>query len=114
MEQETRIFEAINNLQNTKIALEQNKFMRQKEITSLNQQMEEIEVNFSRMKSLYADSLIADQQFEDAERTHRYGKKTAQNSVGTSAPGFYFGHKALWADRHFHGTLIQQPGYVAP
>ena len=75
MEQETRIFEAINNLQNTKIALEQNKFMRQKEITTLNQQMEEVEINFSRMKSLYADSIISDEQFEDAERTHRYGKK---------------------------------------
>lgn len=81
MEQETRIFEAINNLQNTQIALEQNKFMRQKEITSLNQQLEEVEVNFKRMKSLYADSLIADQVFEDAERTHRYSKKQLQISL---------------------------------
>ncbi|MBZ0243921.1 MAG: hypothetical protein K8F24_11940, partial [Bacteroidales bacterium] len=81
MEQETRIFEAINNLQNTKIALEQNKFMRQKEITTLNQQMEEVEVNFSRMKSLYADSLISDQQFEDAERAYRYGKKQLKISL---------------------------------
>lgn len=81
MEQETRIFEAINNLQNTKIALEQNKFMRQKEITTLNQQMEQVEANFGRMKSLYADSLISDEQFEDAERTYRYGKKQLKISM---------------------------------
>ncbi|MBU1368581.1 MAG: HlyD family efflux transporter periplasmic adaptor subunit [Bacteroidetes bacterium] len=81
MEQETRIFEAINNLQNTKIGLEQNKFMRLKEITGLNQQLEEVEANFGRMKSLYADSLISDEQFEDAERTYRYGKKQLQISL---------------------------------
>ncbi len=81
MEQETRIFEAINNLQNTKIGLEQNKFMRQKEIANLNQQLEAVEVNFGRQKTLYADSLISDQTFEDAERNYRYGKKQLKISL---------------------------------
>jgi HlyD family secretion protein len=35
METETRIYEAINNLENTKIGLEQNKFIRQSEIVNL-------------------------------------------------------------------------------
>jgi len=81
MEQETRIFEAINNLQNTKIGLEQNKFLRQKEIANLNQQLEAVEVNFGRQKSLYTDSLISDQAFEDAERNFRYSKKQLQISL---------------------------------
>lgn len=75
MEQETRIFEAINNLQNTKIGLEQNKFTRQKEITALQQQIEEVEATFTRMKSLFADSLISVQQYEEAERNYRFGRK---------------------------------------
>ena len=81
MEQETRIFEAINNLQNTKIGLEQNKFIRQKEIANLNQQLEAVEANFGRQKTLYSDSLISDQTFEDAERNYRYGKKQLQISL---------------------------------
>lgn len=81
MEQETRIFEAINNLQNTKIGLEQNKFTRQKEITTLHQQIEEVEANFNRMKALFADSLISVQQYEVAERDYRFGRKQLNISL---------------------------------
>ncbi|MDY0084520.1 MAG: HlyD family efflux transporter periplasmic adaptor subunit [Bacteroidales bacterium] len=81
MEQETRIYEAINNLQNTKIGLEQTKFVRQKEIASLNEQLEAVEVSFIRQKALFLDSLISNQDFEDAERAYRYGKKQLQISL---------------------------------
>lgn len=75
MEQETRIFEAINNLQNTKISLEQNKFLRQAEIVSIQQQIEALEANFERQCHLYADSLISDLDFEEAERSYRFARK---------------------------------------
>ncbi|NOU45510.1 MAG: HlyD family efflux transporter periplasmic adaptor subunit [Bacteroidales bacterium] len=81
MEQETRIFEAINNLQNSKIALEQNKFVRQKEIVSIRQEIELATANFNRMKQLYADSLISTQEFEDNERTYRYTRKQLEISI---------------------------------
>jgi len=81
MEQETRIFEAINNLQNSKIALEQNKFVRQKEIVSIRQEIELATANFDRMKQLYADSLISTQEFEDNERTYRYTRKQLEISI---------------------------------
>ena len=81
MEQETRIYEAINNLQNTKIGLEQTKFVRQKEIASLNEQLEAVEVSFIRQKALFLDSLISNQDFEDAERAYRYGKKQLHISL---------------------------------
>jgi HlyD family secretion protein len=81
MEQETRIFEAINNLQNSKIALEQNKFVRQKEIVSLRQEIELATANFDRMKQLYADSLISTQEFENNERAYRYTRKQLEISI---------------------------------
>lgn len=81
MEQETRIFEAINNLQNSKIALEQNKFTRQKEIVSLREQIELSTANFKRKKSLFNDSLISVQEYEENERSYRFNKKQLEISL---------------------------------
>ncbi len=75
MEQETRIFEAINNLQNTKIGLEQNKYTRQREIVQVQQSIEKLKSDFDRQCQLYADSLISDQDFEEAERSYRFARK---------------------------------------
>jgi len=72
MEQETRIFEAINNLQNTKISLEQSKYTRQREIVAVQQQLETIKAEYNRLKKLFTDSLIAAREFEDTERSYRY------------------------------------------
>lgn len=81
MEQETRIFEAINNLQNTKIGLEQNKFVSQKEVVAIQRQMEEVQVRFMRQSHLYGNKLISDQEFEEAERDYRYTMKQLQLSL---------------------------------
>lgn len=75
MEQETRIFEAINNLQNTKIGLEQSKYTRQREIVQVQQSIERLKSEFDRQCQLYADSLISDQDFEEAERSYRFARK---------------------------------------
>lgn len=48
MEQETRIFGEINNYENTKIGLEQNKFYRQKEIVQLQYQIDQAKRDFER------------------------------------------------------------------
>jgi HlyD family secretion protein len=81
MEQETRIFEAINNLQNTKIALEQNKFVRQKEVVSIQQQMEALQSNFMRQSHLYGNNLISDLEYEESERNFRYTMKQLELSL---------------------------------
>lgn len=81
MEQETRIFEAINNLQNTKIGLEQNKFVRQKEVVAIQRQMEDMQAQFMRQSHLYGNNLISDQQYEEAERDYRYTMKQLQLSL---------------------------------
>jgi len=81
MEQETRIFEAINNLQNTKIGLEQNKYTRQRELVNVQQQLEMLQINFDRQCQLYADNLISDMEFEEAERSYRFARKQLEISL---------------------------------
>lgn len=81
MEQETRIFEAINNLQNTKIGLEQNKYTRQRELVNVQQQLEMLQINFDRQCQLYADNLISDMEFEEAERNYRFARKQLEISL---------------------------------
>lgn len=70
MEQETRMLDAINNLQNTKIQLEQNKFIREKEIASLTYQLQQAEIDYTRKKQLFENQVIAIKEWEDAEREY--------------------------------------------
>ncbi len=68
MEQETRMLAEINNLQNTKLSLEQNKYLRQKEIVELQYHIDLAEREFERKVQLHKNNVIADKEFEDAER----------------------------------------------
>ena len=81
MEQETRIFEAINNLQNTKIGLEQNKFYRQKEIVDLEYQIDLARIDFERKEKLYHDDVISEKEYEDAKRENDFTLKQLEISV---------------------------------
>jgi HlyD family secretion protein len=81
MEQETRIFEAVNNLQNTKIGLEQNKFYRQQEIVELEYRIDQAEIDFERKKKLYEEEVISKKEFEDAERENKYTIKQLAISI---------------------------------
>jgi HlyD family secretion protein len=81
MEQETRIFEAINNLQNTKIGLEQNKFYRQKEIVELEYQIDLARIDFERKEKLYQDDVISEKEYEDAKRENDFTLKQLEISI---------------------------------
>jgi HlyD family secretion protein len=81
MEQETRIFEAINNLQNTKIGLEQNKFYRQKEIVELEYQIDLARIDFERKEKLYKDDVISEKEYEDAKRENDFTLKQLEISI---------------------------------
>ncbi len=72
MEQETRMLAEINNLQNTQLTLEQTKYLRQKEITQLNYEIDRVKTDFNRKYRLYQEKVISDQEYEDAERDHRF------------------------------------------
>jgi len=77
MEQETRIFEAMNNLQNTKIGLEQNKFYRQQEILQLEYEIDQAKIDFKRKKKLFEEDVISLKDYEDAKRENDYTIKQA-------------------------------------
>ena len=70
MEQETRMLDAINNLQNTKIQLEQSKFLREKEIATLTYQLQQAENDYNRKKQLFENQVISLKDWEDAERNY--------------------------------------------
>ncbi len=71
MEQETRMYDAINNLQNTKIAVEQNKFFREREVANLKYEVDDAKKNFDRNKELFAEEVISIKDFEDFERNYK-------------------------------------------
>jgi len=81
MDQETRMYDAINNLQNSRISLEQNKFLRQKEIVNLEFQIDEAQTDFERKKTLYEDDVITLKEYEDAERDYSFTIKQLKISL---------------------------------
>jgi HlyD family secretion protein len=81
METETRIFEAINNLENTKIGLEQNKFIRQSEIVDLQYTIDKSRLDFERKKQLYAEGVFSKKEFEDAQREYDFTVKQMKISL---------------------------------
>lgn len=81
MEQETRIFEAVNNLQNTKIGLEQNKFYRQQEIVQFEYQIDQAKIDFERKQKLFEEDVISKKEYEDAKRENDYTIKQLAISI---------------------------------
>jgi HlyD family secretion protein len=75
MEQETRMYDAINNLQNTKIRLEQNKYNRQREIADLKYRIDEASKDFERKEQLYNENVISIKDYEDAVRQFKSLKR---------------------------------------
>lgn len=68
MEQETRMLDAINNLQNTKIKLEQSRYIREKEIADLTYRLQQAKNDYTRKKQLIDNHVITQKEWEDAER----------------------------------------------
>ncbi|HLO91009.1 MAG: efflux RND transporter periplasmic adaptor subunit [Chloroflexota bacterium] len=72
MDQETRMYDAINNLANTSISIEQLKYTRQKEISDLYYQIDRLKTDFNRKQVFFQDKLISAKEFEDAERDYKH------------------------------------------
>ncbi len=72
MDQETRMYDAINNLANTLINIEQLKYTRQKEIIELSYQIDKLKTDFGRKEMFYNDQLISAKEFEDAKRDYEH------------------------------------------
>lgn len=81
MDQETRMYDAINNLQNSRISLEQNKFQRQKEITNLQYQIDQVKIGYERATKLFDEGVYTLKEFEDAKRDFEYSGKQLSISL---------------------------------
>ena len=75
MDQETRMYDAINNLSNTRVSLEQLRYTRQKEIIQLQYEIDKIKTDFRRKEQFYNDKLISLKEFEDAKRDFEFSLK---------------------------------------
>lgn len=81
MEQETRIYDAINNLQNTQINLERNKYSRRKEIVELEFSIDKLKTDFNRKKILFDKKVIALEDYEDVERDFKESRLQLELSL---------------------------------
>lgn len=75
MEQETRIFEAINNNQNTQLVLEKSRYSHQLSIEEIKADIDKTIMDFERKKKLHENQVVADVEFEDAERDFKLNLK---------------------------------------
>jgi HlyD family secretion protein len=75
MDQETRMYDAINNLQNSRISLEQNKFIRAREITNLLYQIDGVKTEFDRAQKLYDDGVYTLKEYQDAKRDYDFSSR---------------------------------------
>lgn len=75
MEQETRLFQTLNELETTKISLQKNIFQQQRTLVDVRYQIDKTKKNFTRQKQLYDDKVISDKEFEDAQRDYEYNMK---------------------------------------
>ncbi len=81
MEQETRMLGEMNRLQTNRLTLEQNKYLRQKEIVQLNYEIDKVKRDFGRKKKLYSEKVIPVVEFEDVERDYQFTCKQLEISL---------------------------------
>lgn len=70
MNRETHMYDIINNLQNTKLNLEKEKFYKEKEVVELSYKIDKLKKDFEIKQVLYKDGLIAMQEYEDCKREY--------------------------------------------
>ncbi|MEI7982635.1 MAG: HlyD family efflux transporter periplasmic adaptor subunit [Bacteroidota bacterium] len=81
MYRETQMYDIINNLQNTKLNIEQTKFTREKEIADLDYKIDKMRADFDLKERFHKEELISDKEFEDARREFQSLKRQREISA---------------------------------
>ena len=76
--QEAGLNESINRLRQTRLQLEQNDLQQQQTLALIDNQLQKLEPQYERQKSLYEKKLISRQEFEQTEADYRYNMKRRQ------------------------------------
>ncbi len=69
---ENNIYDVLNNYQNTRLALEQNKFNLERQIVDLKYQLDISERDYERKKQFYEEGVISLEEYENAKRDYNY------------------------------------------
>ena len=67
---ETEMYDLINNLENTRLRLRQDKFTLQRTLSELDYQIRQAKDDFERNNKLFADKVISEQEFTRTRITH--------------------------------------------
>jgi HlyD family secretion protein len=81
MFRETQMYDIINNLQNTKLNIEQTKFMREKEIADLDYKIDKTKYDFDMKEKFHKEGLISDKEYQDAKREFQSLKRQRDISI---------------------------------
>jgi HlyD family secretion protein len=69
LEQETRASDLINNLQSTRLSLQQNRFNLKRTLNQLNFDLKVAKDNYTRNKKLFEESVISEQEYSNSKWT---------------------------------------------
>ena len=81
MNRETNMYEVLNNLHNTKLTIEQSKFIRKQEIADLEYKVDFANKEFIKAKNFYKENVISEEEFINTRRDYNYQVK--QKNIAT-------------------------------
>lgn len=102
VQQETEINRLINELQNTRLRLKQDKFSMKKTMNDVDYQMEQAKDNFDRNEKLHKDKVISDQEFYKFKL--EYQKLYSQKGIEVESQK-YQEQNAVLQIKQLEGTL---------
>ncbi len=75
MQQENQALEVLDRVQNTRLGLERNMFPLERQLADLEYRLDIARKDYMRKKSFYEQGVIADEEFENAEREYNFAKR---------------------------------------
>lgn len=75
MQQTSALYDQINNVRNSRLNLEQNTLQLQQQLANARAQMQILQAQYNRQKTLREDDLISQQEFEETLANYNYEKK---------------------------------------
>lgn len=102
--QETQAFILINNLENTKLALQRNEFELKRRLTELDYQIDEAKDNFERSKKLREEKVLSEQEYLNIKRN--YDRLVSSRNIEIESQAFDIKNSKLQI-KQTEATLIR-------
>jgi HlyD family secretion protein len=83
IQQENHALEVLNQYQNTQLALEQNKFALERQLTEIDYQLEMAAIDFQRKQEFYREGVISKEEYENSERDYRFSLRRLDIAIRT-------------------------------